>query len=304
MDQHFLPQCYLNEFTNPDGTFWTLDNDLLKAGRNIFIRKKTPAQVCYQPDYYTLDMKLPPNYHNLDKEDPLLIEKQLFRRYENEYPNIIKQIRNRASLTHSQAELLLRALISIKLRNKFIRDEYSGDAHKNIINEIFNKDLRASIYDAKQSFPNMTEAEIRAAIATVKDQATNDPEFIKMLHLVGLIDRERNPDSVINKITQLFLNKEWVIYESDFSAFFVCTDNPGFCVDSKDTVNNIKFADCTLYFPLTPLFCLVISDQKNDVAFYQNAVKKVCQYKPATAQFVNQINNGLLFNFTQYVIAP
>ena len=303
MDQHYLPKCYLNEFTNSDGTFYALNNELFKREKSVYIQHKTPAKVCYAPDYYTLDMKVPPTYAHLNQEDTLVLERELFWRYENEYPQILKMIKNQRSLTYSQAELLIKALISIKLRNKFIRDEYMGEQHQNMIRQIFSDHLISTVYDTKKHYPQYTEEQIVDAINSVKIRATSDPEFIKMLHLTGLIDRERNPQSVINAAAKKFLNCTWLIVESDFSATFITTDNPGYCVDRTDSVHNVKLADCTLVFPLTPLLCLMISDKVPDQEIQSNILNKRLVYRQVDSAMINGINSSSLYYFSRYIFA-
>lgn len=303
MDQHYLPECYLNEFTNPNGKFFSINNDLLKRGKRGYLQDKTPGSVCYLPDYYTLDMDIPITYRNLSQSDPLVIERELFKKYEDEYPAIITQIRNRGSLSTSQARLFLHAIISIKLRNKYIRDQYSGEEHQKIINQIFEDDFFDAQKASKEQFPDKTEEEVIEAINNVRDQALNSEEFKKLLHLAGLYDREQNPQSVINQIVNIFLKKEWVIYESDLSATFVCTDNPGYCVDSANRIQNVKFVDCTFVFPITPLLCVIISDKRNDLSFSGNSVVKHINYQPAGATLINGINDGSLAYFSRYVFA-
>lgn len=303
MDQHYLPRCYMNEFANPSGNLFSLNNELFRYGKRGYIQSKSPAQICYVPDYYTLDMQIPPTYQHLNQEDPLVIERELFWKYENQYPATLDRIKNRISLSYTEAEVFIKGLISMKLRNKYIRDGYSGEQHQQMLQKIFNDDLVRTVYDARKHYPNASDQEILDTIETVRVRATEDPEFIKMIHLTGLIDRERNPDSVINAAAAKLLKAKWILHESDLSATFITTDNPGYCVDSQDRVNNIKLADCTLFFPLTPLLCLMISDRVNDDELPGNLLSKRLHYRPVNASFINQVNQRSLHYFSRYVLA-
>jgi len=261
MKQHYIPKCYLNEFIGSDGKLATVDYDLIKKGRNPCILLKTPTQIGYEIDFYTLDVELPGPYQQLRTLKPYPIEQDIFWRYEKDYPAILEQIRNRRPLIRKQAELFIYALISMKLRNKFILNLAT---QKGLLKRVIEQDKEDIIDKSMALFPDLTREEKLNTIKSVEDKIIKNDDFVKGANLVALIQRETKRDGVIFDIASKLFNCEWKIVETNFKSMFITSDNPGFCLDSHSLPFNTKFADCTFIFPLTPAFCLMISDKKRD----------------------------------------
>ncbi|HWD89528.1 MAG TPA: DUF4238 domain-containing protein [Mucilaginibacter sp.] len=288
MKQHYVPKCYLNEFASSDGKLYTLDFLLFNQGRKPQIRLKTPAQIAYQPDLYTLDMNLPFGYNKLSKEKPYVIEQDIFWRYEKEYPFIIQQIRNRKLIAREQAELFIYALISIKLRNIFILD---AEKQKALLKKVVSDNKEDIIEKSMEQFPEMSREQKLAAIKDVEEKIITDDKFVKGANLSALLERETGKRSLIMDVANKLINCEWRILESDYSTLFITSDNPGFCIDSGEGIYNTKFADCTFVFPLTPMLCLIIDDKKRDYQYQFDPREKILHHQLSNQDAITAIND-------------
>ena len=265
-----------------------MDFQLLSQGRKPHIRSKTPTQIAYEPDMYTMDTNLPYGYNKLSKVRPYVIEQDIFWRYEKEYPFIIQTIRNRNPLGREQAEMFIYSLISIKLRNKFILDP---EKQKALLKNVMAEGKEDMIEKSMVLYPDMTREEKLVTIGDVEQKIGNSDEFVKGANLSALLERETGKRAIIMDIATKLINCQWKIIESDFSTLFITTDNPGYCLDSQSQPYNTKFDDCTFVFPLTPMLCLIISDKANDFAYQQNPTYKPLIYQPGNAELITAINN-------------
>ncbi|MFI5158982.1 MAG: DUF4238 domain-containing protein [Sphingobacteriales bacterium] len=300
MKQHYVPKCYLNEFASTDGNLYALDFPLLNQGRKPQIRPKTPAQIAYEPDFYTLDTNLPFGYSKLSKEKPYVIEQDIFWRYEREYPFIIQQIRNRRPLPREQAELFIYALISIKLRNKFI---LNPEKQKALLRKVIAEGKEDMIEKSMELYPEMTREQKLAVIEDVEKKIIDNDKFVKGANLSALLERETGKRAIIRDIATKLINCQWKIIESDFSALFTTTDNPGFCIDSQSQPYNTKFDDCIFVFPLTPVLCLTVSDKANDFVYQQNPTYKPFIYETGNADLITAINHTGTIFCNRYVLS-
>lgn len=99
MKQHFLPKCYLDEFTNADGNIFRLDYFLYKAGRNVYPASKTTSQVCYDFDIYNLNKTISTEFESYREKNKYYIEQDIFWKYENKYPYLIRKVKKLGRLT-------------------------------------------------------------------------------------------------------------------------------------------------------------------------------------------------------------
>ena len=82
-NDHFVPECYMKGFVNPDGTFfcWTT--------KYKSISQKYPAQVCYKKDFYRIDQEFMKT-HKIS--DPAAIEHYAFKEFEDQIQNIVARL--------------------------------------------------------------------------------------------------------------------------------------------------------------------------------------------------------------------
>lgn len=300
MKQHYIPKCYLNEFIGYEGKLATIDYSLIKQGRKPDVSFKSPTQIGYEIDFYTLDVDLPEPYQRIRKLKPYLIEQDIFWRYENAYPGILDQVRNRRPLIRKQAELFIYALISMKLRNKYI---LNPEMQKGLLKNVISNDKEDILQKSMELFPHLTREEKLDTIKAVEEKIIKNDDFVKGANLMALIQRETNRDGVIFEIATKLFNYEWKIVETNFTAMFITSDNPGYCLDSSSIPFNTKFADCTFIFPLTPAFCLIISDKKRDVDIKNDSLFKSINYEMADTNTIKRINTHSTFFCNRYLVA-
>ena len=199
-----------------------------------------------------------------------------------------------------QAELFIYALVSMKLRNKYI---LNAERQKDLLKKVISNDKEDIIKQSMTLFPHLSKEEKLKTIKSVEEKIIGNEDFIKGANLLALIKRETNTDGVIFDIAIKLFNYEWKIVESDYKAMFITTDNPGFCIDSHFNSFNTKFADCTFIFPLTPAFCLIISDKKRDLEVRNDMLFKSIHYETADSGMIRKINSNSAIFSNRYLVA-
>ena len=305
MKQHFLPKCYLDEFTNADGNIFRLDYFLYKAGRNVYPASKTTSQVCYDFDIYTLNKTISTEFESYREKNKYYIEQDIFWKYENKYLYLIRKVEKLGRLTQSETKLFLRFLVSIKTRNPYILNSDSGENQS--LNDAFNEFSIEFLSGQFEGYANLTTEHKQSVLTKLEKHTNKSTEFKKNADLMAIIWRETEPNSILDRIVEKLILYEWAIVNTTLNLAFITTDNPGFCYDAKNIVHNTKFSEGLFVFPLTPEHCLIISDKTFDVQFYLNPTNKHffnCELDEATLiKFVNSTNCKSLANINKLIIS-
>jgi hypothetical protein len=303
MKQHFLPQSYLREFCNADNKLQTLDIDLLKFGRKVFPELRTTAEVCRNKDYYTILGNFETQFRHLDGLDPLFLEKK-FHEYEREYPKIIAKIKSReVHLTMPEAQLLMYAIIDIKIRNPYFRKEAIENKKETVIDELFDG-YRDELAKLELIDPQQLRRKdiLLDEMDKMKEMVMADKDFVRKTHLSSMVLRQMESSSLQSKIAQHLLQFEWRILWSH-NGFFT-TDNPGVSIDHTNRPQNTRFEGIFFFFiPLTPHMCLAISSNTPDIAYRKNADQKQIYYAGAPKQMVQKINEMHGFHVSKFIFS-
>lgn len=184
-----------------------------------------------------------------DITDEFIIEKEAFKWYENNLESIIQKILNRQTYLYPKdAEILCKGLLNIKIRNNYFRDS------------ILSKENIGDFLDSVlKDFPLIMQEnkDVIGLIEKMKIDFAKNPNLINQLQNKSLLDNNTNDDRSINNIYDLCINSQWTILETTINNMFITSDNPGFCIDENNLLENTKFGDSfTWYFPLTPFHCL------------------------------------------------
>ena len=120
INSHIVPETYLKHFTDSSNQLWRYK---IKSKFPSKIKQAFPSQVCYKPNYFRIENKNV--LTSLDINDKDYIEKEAFKKYENNYNNILAKITSHSScIPASEAPILINTLINIKARNSAIRKYY------------------------------------------------------------------------------------------------------------------------------------------------------------------------------------
>ena len=291
--QHYLPQCYLKEFTNGAGKFFSLN--LSHINHRPRPRETSPAAECYDEDFYTIDENLKKKYIHLRGFSALEIEKRVFSNLENNYPKIIKKIKNRTPLNFNEAELLSNFCVDIKLRNQYWRKQFLDKRKKQLIDEAIDEKLKGVTDEQLKLLPGKpTRDEVDKIAADLRAQFNGDDDFTKQVQISGIIKRNGSSNNFKAELCNSLLYLQWTIFETNYISFFLTSDNPGFSVDKHDNIYNTRFAEeFSFLLPLTPAYCLMISNSKIDSSFYDKPQIKRLNYNIANDAFISLANKGL-----------
>jgi hypothetical protein len=257
MNNHIVPQVYLNQFTGKGKKIFKIKVDE-KYPKNI-LREWFTSEIGYKKDFYTIyDLDF---LKSLGIEDKDYLEKNGFKWYENKLDSIVKKIKKRQNyLTPTDAEILIRGLLHIKQRNDYHRINFPKDYFINLVKQ--------KTIDVIETWEKSNEALIREALDFMdkKEQEwTNNNNFVNDNQNKLLIGESLQKNTVLNDIATLCLQCQWIILETTIKNLFITSDNPGFCMDKQEIIHNTNFqGDFSFLFPLTPLHCLLIRHELQD----------------------------------------
>ena len=255
-NHHIVPQNYLKQFADSKDELFRIKTkeipQKIKKGilNSSSLKKFNVSQICYKEYFYKIQNNPILGIH--DVTDEYQIEKESFKWYENNLELIIQNIRNRKTyLNLKDAKILCKGLLNIKIRNNHFRD---GVLNKENVDEFLDNVFRKSPLIIQE---NKDAIEF---IEKMKTDFAKNPSLINQLQNKSLLDNNVNDDRAINKIYDLCINSQWTILETTIDNMFITSDNPGFCMDENNILENTKFGDSfTWYFPLTPFHCLRVN---------------------------------------------
>lgn len=296
MRQHYLPKCYLNEFVGEEGKIWSLQ---LKTEHASHLAKPLcyfPDQICKERDIYTINVPLQKDFV-FEPLHKYLIELDIFKNYEDRYPYIIAKIKGEKTMRYDEMYLLLRILISLKLRNKYIKDYNAGGNHVKIMKSVFAELKKKYIDSTNHQFGHYSKEQREHEFQSVYEKTMSDPEFERGMYLGTILKRELSPDGIIVEIVNRMMVAKWKILVAPKGSIFITSDNPGYCLDRFGMYENTKFAEGFFIFPLTPNHCLTIDYGDPDNVFWDTSEKQF-YYQLASTQFINSANrsSGLFIN--------
>ena len=127
---HIVPKTYLGLFTNAREKLYKIKvNDIPRQKNGTYriapLKEWNVSQVCYKENMYKLSKSKVIFRIGLEINDDNFVEKNCFQWYENNLESIINQIKKRQSyLTVTDATILIKGLIHIKIRNNYFRQHF------------------------------------------------------------------------------------------------------------------------------------------------------------------------------------
>ena len=153
VNHHYVPQCYLRQFTNENKKLFTLDIDLIKAGRSIRPSKpKSPSQVGFIKHLYKLNDNgdyIPRGLKEIIN-DSSYIENKLFVEIENNLADIFNAILSFEILNYEKSFLLSKHLFSGKTRSPYLRNALKPEGMK-----LMSNIVKKAIMEVKSADDNM-----------------------------------------------------------------------------------------------------------------------------------------------------
>ena len=290
MNQHFIPKAYLKFFENSQRKLFSLPNRRSESLPKIKDFSRT--QIGYFPDFYTV--KNPVQLNRLGFSDPDEIEKKLNSLAENKYGKLIRRLKTRPStITLQEAEEIILILLSFKQRNPVYRKTLDNPK---LLLDVFNRRLEMDVLPNKLILNDILEREGVMNFDEFLEygrnhfqKVANNPNTPQDLHIEGIANFHNKDESVVKSIADALMKADWFIFETPASCPFITSDNPGFCIDSNERIQNLSFRDCLSFvFPLTPESILLIADFN----FTQPIQHKAINYQQATYDLVSNLNRG------------
>jgi len=299
--QHFLPRCYLNGFVNSTGKVITLNlEELIKYNKIPQPKEYTPAQFCYENDFYTLEEGME-SFGVKDIEDKYYIEKK-FNQYERKYQNLIDKIRISQILTIEDARFLVHIIFDIKFRNKYFREKIVAPQQAKMVNDASDeiKELIINDDDYIGKYEGLTREEVLTLSESMRERLSSDPDFKKKAHLSAIYRQNDGYSEALSLTKEKFLHSTWQIMESE--GQFISKDNPGSSIDAENKINNfLTTKDFLFFMPLTSSICFSMSSVVIDVSFNSSSISKNLNKVKAEQLMIDASNNSTLHHFNKYI---
>lgn len=296
---HYVPVCYLKNFTGGDNRLFTLNLTNLAKGYSTKVKNLYPAQVCYIENYYQITEEIKAHYEEFSQYDESFVESDILRRVENEYPKAFQQITEAGKLTNAEACHMVDFIIQTKLRNPYYREKVIDKNLANWTSEFIDEFAKEFRRDHRFAHVPQHIKEDHIKRLRIKHQpgpAATEQFQLRSLILRTLTDNENN-----RRIRHTLLSQQWDLLRVIGNERFITTANPGFSLDEMGSHNTKFDGDYQFYFPLSPKYCLLFGGQL-DPNFLNDGAGKVIEDLPIPDQMVNALNEHQLDHAGHYAI--
>jgi|GEM_PF-1707593 len=303
-DQHFVPKCYLRNFIT-DKTLFTLDIRKVLLGYKISPKPDYPKRICYIKNYYTLPQEYNEASFNFDDYDKYIIEKEILNKLENRYSKLFPKLISEDSILLNEAIELCDFIVQLKFRNPMFL-MMSESAKEERIQKI-GQDILINDLNKNPRWDCMPMELKIMVLRMVQNAVLQDSNWSKQMQLMGLIKRNPNVGNLRSNLLfrKAILNCKWTILgANEGENSFLTSDNPGFSLGADGLVYSSKFTGgFEFYFPLSPKYCLLISDKDLDHAFDNSHIDKKLEFKQLKNSEIERINENAIVNINKIIIA-
>lgn len=275
---HYVPKVYLKSFADEAGNLFAY-NKLYRS-----CKKTNISNVCYALNYFTVSKEETQLIHKV--EDINYIEKEVFRKQENAYRQLLHTIID-PPYTHEiavgQAAQFMEVLINIKRRNPSMKQSLFLQITEYINSAEFQQHVAPAIEISRKIDTIDPEEYIRNYIATT----TKDKDKLKDMYLARFLQAS---SETVTAIINTLLQFKWHIILAPVGSVFYTSDNPGFTFTGDNTLLNAGgLSESFVHvFPLTPTDCLMIGSSEIDKEYETN---KTIHKIPVEGPVVNWIND-------------
>ncbi|QKZ13862.1 DUF4238 domain-containing protein [Spirosoma sp. KUDC1026] len=296
---HYVPKVYLKKFVNRNGKLFRANKASKKQTR---LKDFHPSAICYQPGFYEFSSKHPLKGYIV--AEPNYLEDRGFL-YENKLNKWIDKVISPTEVVSTQdAYDLAVTLFNLKVRNPFYREHSFSEQSINFsIDKILAEEKQSwNLGESVAQLRNVPYELFTQIVEHLRHEWINDPNFSKELHNRSLLENLENPSQIRLWVYYKLTAAKWVIYKTTINHQFICSDNPGYCIDEENKVHNIRFGGrCTFVFPLTSYHALAIIADDDDIK--ELPVVKPIQHIQATSDLVKIINQATWIVANKHVYA-
>ena len=280
-NHHYVPKVYLKEFSNSFKQFF----QKIKKHGNITI--KSISQVCYEEYYFKLHKE--DNLFLTKFKDHNYIEKNVFKKQENQYPKLLKKITfpslSLISISKLDASAFLETLITIKRRNPTYRKVIIEDFKKMVTSDKF----RAQAEQGFEISRKIDKIDPELFFENYVKESTTNVEKQSDFYLQVFLDQENR---TTENTVQLLMKYRIYVYHAPFGIEYITSDNPGYTLmqDGRLFSFGAFGMPFTFIFPLTPKCCLLIKYTHQEEDKFN--LNKNIHVVHASKQFVETVNEG------------
>lgn len=289
---HYVPVCYQKNFLNANGYIYRVDLNLATKTGNFSPQQSHPNNECFINYFYRITDELRALYPKFFGLDDFFIENNIFQDFENGYQStIFEPLKKDKKIKGTAARILVRSLVQLKQRNPYHKSKTIEAIRTSDHKEIVSVLVKSAKEDDR--FRHIPESLLHSLGTQMDSYYTEHELYNDFLHLLGLIQRGVEPSDIIKLAYQNLLNSKWfLLINTNQDIPFIYTDNPGFSADSTlNSTGNTKFdKDFAYFLPLSPRYCLCISDNLVDKKFKARPYAKRVEPIKVDSDAVNKIN--------------
>ena len=233
--QHYVPQAYLNFFTDKSNYFHVYLNKEKK------IIRQSPKSTAFQRNFYTLDRDGNKNYE---------IEKFFAENVDNLYRPVIQKIESHEPLSETDKINLTTFIAFQYLRTPDQRDNINRNYVKSYKTRA---KLLASSMNANNHLKRLPQSDRDSYVSFIEDKEimNNIPKEISLKHMFDFKD----------DLISILMKHDFKILEAPEKGEFITSDNPYCMIPERGSIgfgaiNTVKL------FPLTPKFLLILRTPK------------------------------------------
>lgn len=292
---HYVPECYLDNFLR-EGKFFTLDIRKVLKGFNEFPRDSNPSKICYFEDYY----KIEEGVFDQNVFNELFVELEVLKNLEDKYLGLYQKVITENQLSLDDSILIANFIVQLKLRNPYWYNNQQTKIKKEVIDS-----ATLESFEFEGRFDSIPKELKQFALDLLLEKISNNPKFDKMFQLRTLIRRYKEQEELNNGVIKAMVNCKWnILCAPDYGPFFITTDNPGISLGIDKLFYNTRFTGgFTFYLPLSPKYCLCITDYEKDNVLLERKPFKQVEKLNINQETVFGINDSLIQRVNKLLIA-
>ena len=250
---HYLPQFYLNYFTNNDGYFYIFDEEKSE------IRKQTPINTALEKDLYTVKQS--------NGEDSYLLEK-IFSEYESQAKILFEKIKKQEELCYEEKYImsffvaLMQTRTPSAIENTADLFQQITEKHAQIIMQFPEFRKKMELDRQKEGLEAFTDEEYKKLCENTHLKI--NPQYALSISI-----------SKIGHLALIYAQQNWLFLCIDIpDRYFITTDSPFMLArDDADILLGVAIKGVRKLCPITNKILLVIFD-KGDKILFENITNK------------------------------
>jgi len=296
VDQHYVPKTYLKSFANLQKVIYQVKREYRK------ISQTTISKICYEPNYFTIRREETKLLNKI--ADPFHIEKNAFKKQENNYGKILKKITlaslKETQISRTEVRSFLEILITIKRRNPTVRKVLM----ENYLNYINSMEFKKRIEPGMELARKVDKIDPDEYVQNFLKEINSDSNRLNDTYLLSFLGNEQK---VIERVLDTLMQFKLFINHAPPGMQYITSDNPGFTVVEDIVTNYGGLGQEFLFvFPLTPLCCLIVDASEPEDPYVLHKPVHIRHVGSSSVVLTNKstasVSREKIFSYSKHVL--